>query len=109
LNRGGAVGIAIATGDGPDGQGSIPGKGIIFLFSTASKSALAPLQWVLGAIFPKVKEPRLKAEHLPSSSAEVKNVGAIPPLPHIFTVELIRHRYNFSLLLLLLYYSSLTP
>jgi hypothetical protein len=89
LSRGGADGIAIAAGDGLDGQGSIPGKGKIFIFSTASKSALGPtqppLQWVPGAIFPGVKRPGLQADNLPSSRAEVKNVGAIHPLPHIFT------------------------
>jgi hypothetical protein len=36
-----------------------------------------------GAVTPEVKRQGLEADHLPPSSAEVKNVAAIPPLPHI--------------------------
>jgi hypothetical protein len=34
-----------------------------------------------GAISTGVKQPGLEADHSPPSSAEVKNGGAIPPLP----------------------------
>jgi hypothetical protein len=70
-----------------DGPGSIPGKGKIFLFSTASKRALrpthAPIQWAQGNLSPEVKRAGREAGHSPPTSAEVKNGGAIPPLPHM--------------------------
>jgi hypothetical protein len=41
----------------------------IFLFSTASKSALRPtqppVQWVLGTVFPRVKQPGHEDDHSP--------------------------------------------
>jgi hypothetical protein len=53
----------------------------IFLFSTASRHALGPteppIQWL-----PGVKWSEREADHSPSSD-EVKNGGAIPPLPHV--------------------------
>jgi hypothetical protein len=64
----------------------------IFLFSTTSRLALGitqPLiQWVLEALSPGVK--RLGHAHRsPPSSSEVKNGGAIPPLPiHLHGVVL---------------------
>jgi hypothetical protein len=49
----------------------------IFLFTTASRTALGPtqppIQWVPGAISLGVKRPGREADHSPSSSAEVKN------------------------------------
>jgi hypothetical protein len=58
----------------------------IFLFSTASRSALRPtqppMQWVLVAFFPAGKTPGAVADHSLPSSAKVKNGGAIPPFPH---------------------------
>jgi hypothetical protein len=57
-----------------------------FLYSAASRSTLEPtqphIQWALGTIFPRVKLPEREADHSPPSSAEVKNSGAITPLPH---------------------------
>jgi hypothetical protein len=57
----------------------------IFLFSTASGPTLGPTQthikWVQGAILLEVKQVGREADHSPPSSAEVKNGGAIPPLP----------------------------
>jgi hypothetical protein len=48
----------------------------IFLFTTASRMVLGPtqppIQWVPGALSLGVKQPRHKADHLPSS-AKVKN------------------------------------
>jgi hypothetical protein len=65
-----------------DGPGSSPGRSKIFLFFTASRPALGPtqphIQWVPGAL-----SPGQEADHSPPSSAEVKNDGAIPPLPHM--------------------------
>jgi hypothetical protein len=48
----------------------------IFLFTTASRTALGPtqppIQWVLGALSPGIKRPGREADHSPPSSAEVK-------------------------------------
>jgi hypothetical protein len=48
----------------------------IFLFTTASRKALAPpqppIQWVPGAVSIGVKRLRREADHSPPSSAEVK-------------------------------------
>jgi hypothetical protein len=72
--------VSIATGYWLDGRGKI------FLFSTASRAALRPtqppIQWVPGVLALKVKRPGREADNSLPSSAEVKNGGAIPPLPH---------------------------
>jgi hypothetical protein len=63
-------------------------QGKIFIFFTASRPPLEhiqPIQWVPGALFPGVKRPGLEADHSPPSSAEFKNGGTIPPLPHMFS------------------------
>jgi hypothetical protein len=48
----------------------------IFLFTTASRQALGPTQpstqWIPGALSLGVKRPGREADHLPPSSAEVK-------------------------------------
>jgi hypothetical protein len=49
----------------------------IFLFTTASRTALGPtqplIQWVLGALFLGVERLGREADHSPPSGAEVKN------------------------------------
>jgi hypothetical protein len=72
-------------GYGFQGRGSILGKGKIFLFSVASRPALGltqpHIQWVPGALSPRVKRLGREDDHPLTSSAEVKNGGDIPPLP----------------------------
>jgi hypothetical protein len=41
-----------------------------------------PELWVLGAFSRGVKRPGREADYSPTPSAEVKNSGAIPLLPH---------------------------
>jgi hypothetical protein len=56
----------------------------IFLFTTASRTALGPTQpipWVPGSLSLGVKLPGREADHSPQSSAKVKMRGAIFPLP----------------------------
>jgi hypothetical protein len=79
----------------------------IFLYSTASRPALepthSPFQCVPGALSLGIKQPRREADHSPPSSAEVKNGGAIPPLPHIFSyldAQLMNHKVNFTLFII---------
>jgi hypothetical protein len=43
------------------------------------------VQWVLEALSPEVKRLRREADHPPPSRAEVKDGGAIPPLPYTFS------------------------
>jgi hypothetical protein len=57
----------------------------IFIYGTVSRLAAGPIQpliqWMAGALSPGVKQLGHEGDHLPPSSAEVKNGGAIPPLP----------------------------
>jgi hypothetical protein len=71
------------------GDGLRDGRpGFYSRFSTASRPALwptqPPIQWVPGTLSPGVKRQGREADHSPPSSAEVKNDGATPPLPHVF-------------------------
>jgi hypothetical protein len=77
--------VGIAAGYRLDGRGSVPDRGKIFVYSTATSSPLGPpqppVQWVPRALYTGVKRPELEADHLAKYGAEVKNGGAIPPLP----------------------------
>jgi hypothetical protein len=76
--RDSSVGIALGYGwtIGVLGFDSRPGLGI-FLFTTASRTALGPtqppIQWVSGALSLGVKRPGLEADNSLPSRAEVKN------------------------------------
>jgi hypothetical protein len=65
-----------STGCGLDGRDLIPGRGKIFLFSTARTPALGPTQP------PGFKRQEHKADNSPLFSAEIKNGVTIPPLSH---------------------------
>jgi hypothetical protein len=57
------------------------------------------IQWLLGTLPPGVKRERREDGHSPPSSADVKNGGTIPPLPHMsswYRASLIKHRDNFT-------------
>jgi hypothetical protein len=58
----------------------------IFLFSTESRPALGPtkppIQWVPGAVSPRVKRPGDETDHSLPSSAEVKNAWRYASIPH---------------------------
>jgi hypothetical protein len=71
--------VGIATSYGMDCWGSIPGRGKILLFSIAPGPIQPPIKRQ-----PGVKRLGREADHTPPSSAKVKNVGTIPPLPHVF-------------------------
>jgi hypothetical protein len=43
----------------------------------------------IGGSSPGVKRPVREAYHSPPSNAEVKNGGAIPLLPHRYTIEYV--------------------
>jgi hypothetical protein len=68
--------VGIALGYWLDDQGSrlrFPAGGLgIFLFTTASRTALGPTQWVPGALSLGVKRPRPEADHSHRSADEVK-------------------------------------
>jgi hypothetical protein len=77
--------VVIATGEGLDGRGLIPGRGSK-LFSRAFMPALEPtqppIQWVPITLSRGLKRPGREADHSPPPNAEFKNGGVIPPLPY---------------------------
>jgi hypothetical protein len=102
--------VGIATAYGLDGRGSIAGRGNIFLFSITCRRPLGPtqppIQWVPAALSSEVKWQEREADHSLPSSAEVKNDGAIHPLPHTSSwsiASLIKHKDNLPFLCPLLY------
>jgi hypothetical protein len=71
--------VGKALGYGLDDRGSrirFPGGLGIFLFNTASRTALGPIQptiqWIKGALSLGVKRPGREADHSPPSNLEVK-------------------------------------
>jgi hypothetical protein len=59
-----------------------------------------PIWWVPGALSTGVKRLGHEADHSSPSSADVKNGGAVPPLPHMFSwhcVSFIKQRDNCPL------------
>jgi hypothetical protein len=66
----------------------------IFLFITVSRMALGPtqppIQWVPGTVSLGIKWPEREADHLPPSSAKVKNAWSCTstPLIHLHGVVL---------------------
>jgi hypothetical protein len=58
-----------------------------------------PIKWVTGALSSRLKRQVREADHSPPSSTDVKNGGAIPPLPYAsVALCLIKHRETFVLL-----------
>jgi hypothetical protein len=98
--------VGIATGYGLDCRGSIPGRGNIFLSSITSRPALGPtqppIQSVPGALSSSVTGQGREADHLPPSSAEVKNGGAIlySPIRHGMVLNYLSTRTTLAFLLL---------
>jgi hypothetical protein len=72
-SRDGSVGTT--TGYGLDGPGTIPGRAGFF------SSPQSPNRLWSSPSHPGVKWPGHEADHSSPSSAEVKNGGAVPPLP----------------------------
>jgi hypothetical protein len=74
----------------------------IFLFTTASRTALgptqAPIQWVPWALSLGVKRPEREADHSPPFSATVKNAWSYTSTSQYFFMArcLVKHRDNFT-------------
>jgi hypothetical protein len=73
------------------GRSSIPSrsKEFFLLLVVQIGSAVRPACYKMGtgALYPRIKQPGRETDHSPPSSSEVKNGGAIIPLPpHIFLV-----------------------
>jgi hypothetical protein len=81
-----------------EGRGSIPGRDkrlFSLLRIHIDSGPTQPLiQWVPGNFFSWVKGLVREADHSPTSRAEVKENGAIPPLPPYVLMlwRLIKHR-----------------
>jgi hypothetical protein len=80
----------------------------IFLFTTASRTALGPtqppIQWVRGSLSLGVKRPGRLADHSRPSSAEVKNSRCTSTPQYVFMEWcLVKHRDNFTFTLQKLY------
>jgi hypothetical protein len=79
----------------------------IFLFTTASRTALGPtqppIQWVTGALSLGIKRPGREADHSHPPSVEVKNAWSYTSTPRYAFMAwcLINHRGNFTFLPLL--------
>jgi hypothetical protein len=73
--------VGIAMGYGLDGWGSVPGKCKQFslLHSVHNGSVVGPVSYLLGT---GMKRPGREADHSSKFNTEVKNGGAILPLPH---------------------------
>jgi hypothetical protein len=60
-------------------------RDVVPLYYTAARPAVGPtqplIQWVPANLSPEVKQPTREADDLLSFTAEVKNDGAIYPLP----------------------------
>jgi hypothetical protein len=98
-----SVGIALGYGLEIGFLGFDSRRGLeIFLFSTASRTALGPtqppLQWVAGALSLGVKRPGRETDHSPPSTAEVKNAWSYTSAPqYVFMAWcLVKHRGNFT-------------
>jgi hypothetical protein len=82
--RGSSVSIATRLRAGqPKIHGSIPEEIFLFYitFGLTLRSTQPLIEWGLGAVSLKVKWQKREADHSPPSRTEVKNGGAIPPLP----------------------------
>jgi hypothetical protein len=80
-------------------------KKCLFLHPTAfipgMRPTQPPIEWIPRAPSPEVKQPKCEADHSPPHRAEVKNCGAIPPLPHTSSrsgAESIIYGNNFTFL-----------
>jgi hypothetical protein len=98
--------VGIVTDHGLDDRGSrvrFPGGLGIFLFTTASRTALGPtqppIQWVPGALSLGVKRPGREADHSPPSSVEIKEWMELylhsPYTSSLGGAQLKKHRDNF--------------
>jgi hypothetical protein len=77
--------VGIATGWTKRDRSSSPGKVKNFLFSTSSRQVLGPtqppIQWISGALSPKVKRSGREADHSPTS-ARVNKTWIYTSTPH---------------------------
>jgi hypothetical protein len=71
----------------------------IFLFSVAS-GVLGPtepeIQLLQGVLFPGVKRKKREDDYSPAPTAEVKNGGAIPPLPLCLHGTVLNYIINYG-------------
>jgi hypothetical protein len=87
INGSGDSSVGIPTSYGMDGRDSIPGRGERFclIHRVQTGSGAHPASYPMGIedSFPGVNRLGREADHPHPSSAEVKNGGAISPLPRM--------------------------
>jgi hypothetical protein len=70
----------------------------IFLFTTASRPAVRPVQlptqWVSGVLSLRIKRSGRDTDHSPPSSAEVNSWSYTSTLPYVMAWYLVKHRCN---------------
>jgi hypothetical protein len=70
-----------------DGRGSIPGRARFYWFPQRPDRLGGPPSLLSNgyreALSLEVRWPAREADHSPPSTAEVRNGGAVPPLPHV--------------------------
>jgi hypothetical protein len=70
--------VGIGTGYELVGRDSFRGEN-----KSVQRSTHPPTGWIPRTLSSGEKRPGSEADHSPTSSVEVKNGGAIPPLPHM--------------------------
>jgi hypothetical protein len=79
--------VGIATGYGLEARSSIPDRNkkicLLYIVQNGYGAHLAIYPVGIGAFSLGIKGLRREANYSPPPSTEVKNAGAIPPLPHI--------------------------
>jgi hypothetical protein len=86
--------VSIVTGYRLDGRDLIPGRDKTLLVSGPCLGPTQlPIQWISEALSSRIKLPGREAAHSPRSGAEIKNGGAMHPLPRM-SWRSIKHRDN---------------
>jgi hypothetical protein len=94
---------------------SIPGGGCKFFFSPPRPDRLwsptqPPIEWVIGALSLRVKQPGREADRSPPSSAEVKNAWSYTSTPQYTFMAwcLVKHKDDFTFFTFIFKFTRIT-
>jgi hypothetical protein len=82
-----------------------PGIFLFKAFTSALEPTHPPIRRVPGAFYAKAKLLEHEADHVPESSSDVKNEGAVPVLPHTPSWCVQGELYLYFILLTVLHQS----